>query len=503
MDAPPLGSAGDPDETELSLLSKEELKHRAAAGVFIVSSRGVILALLAFGGNVAFARLLDPEDFGVIALGISVMLFSGLLSDGGLGAALIRRPSPPEHDELAGLVALQLIVTSILALLGAAIAAPVGGAAWIVAAMGASMPIVALQFPGRITLERALSYRPLAIVEISQQLTYYGVAIALILAGLGVWGVAAAVAIRAVVAVTIMARVSPVGLLGPRFAWRQIRPLMGFGLRFQAVEATWILRDQLLNVLIAVIAGLSTLGLWRLAGRLTEVPSLVLHTLWRVSFPTMSQLVAARTVAAPLIERAGGMASIGVGTVLVGIAASAPGLVPGLFGEQWQDAASVIPWSCLGLAIGGSVSVATSGYLYSIEDASAVLRATVLMTVAWFAVTLPLLDVVGVSAVGFGWIAAAIVQAFVLVRATRRRIPIRLLPVVLVPVAIGTAASVPGWLIASIDADLVTGVIGGALAVGLFQLGLLVFRRALLHDTYRFALGAMRAAASRGVSSAS
>ena len=498
MDPRPPENEGAPAESDPSLLSLEELKHRTSAGVFIVGSRGLFLLLLAFGGNLVLARLLNPHDFGVIALGMSVMLVSALLSDGGLGAALIRRPEPPRHDELGGLVTLQLAAGGGVALLAAAIAVPIGGSAWIIAAMATSIPIAALQFPGRITLERELSYRPLAIVEVSTSFTFYAVGLGLVVAGLGVWGVAIGTLARAVAAVAIMAQVSPVGLIGPRFAWRRIRPLIGFGLTFQAVTAAWVLREQVMNALIAVIAGVSTLGLWRLAGRLMEVPYLLLQALWRVSFPAMSQLVPTGAVEASLIERAAGMAIIGTGTVLVGLAAGAPGLVPGLFGEQWQEAATVIPWACLGLAVGGTVSVATQGYLYAVDDAAAVLRSAVLQAIAWFAVTLPLLDVVGVSAVGLGWIASALVESFVLVRATRRRIPVRLVGVVLVPVAIGTVAAIPGWLIANSDgAGLIAGIAGGVLAVCLFQLGLLVFRRTQLRETYAFGLRAMRAGTSR------
>ena len=496
MALPPLPSAGD-SKGDDAPLSHEELKHRTSAGVFIVGSRGVILFLIAFAGNIALARLLDPEAFGIIAIGMSVLLVSGLLADGGLGAALIRRPSPPLHDELGGLVALQVGVSGAVALLAAVIAAAVGGQAWIIAAMAFAMPIVVLQFPGRITLERALSYRPLAIVEVSQVLAYYGVAIALVAAGLGLWGVVIATLMRAAVGSAIMVRVSPVGAVAPRFVWQRIRPLMAFGLRFQAVEATWIAREQLLNALIAVIASVATLGLWRLAGRLMEVPQLLFQALWRVSFPAMSRLVTAKAVEAALIERAAGMTLIGAGTVLVGLAGSAPGLVPGLFGEQWNDAAAVIPWSCLGLAIGGSMSVATTGYLFATDDASSVLRAGILQSIAWFVVTLPLLNVVGVAAVGLGWIASSLVQAVVVVRATKRTLPIRFSAVVLTPVAIGVLAAIPGWLVANVNDDLVTGIAGGALSVCLFQLGLLATRGPLLRETYGFALDAMRAASSR------
>ena len=502
MDPSPL-SAGDPSKGGPPPLSKHELKHRTSAGVFIVSACAArFSSCLRLAARSPSRACWTHKPSTMIALGISVMAIVGLLSDGGLGAALIRRRLPPERDELRGLVAFQLGVSGVLAMLGAAIAAPIGGSAWVIAAMGASMPIVALNSRAGSHSSGRSPTRPLAVIEVSQQVTYYGVAIGLVVAGLGVWGVAIATWIRVIVAAVLMALVSPVGFVGPRFDWRRIRPLIGFGLQFQAVEATWVLRELLLNALIAVVAGVSTLGLWRLAERLMEVPSFILRAVWRVSFPAMSQLVASETVKASLIERVSGMAAISVGTVLVGLAASAPGLIPALFGEQWQEAATVIPWACLGLAIGGSVSVATQGYLYAVDDASAVLRSGILHVIAWLAVTLPLLNVVGVSAVGIGWLVSALVEMLVLVRATRKRIAVNLVPMVLVPVAIGCVAAAPGWLIAVEGANLITGIAGGALAVCLFQLGLLVFRRALLRQTYAFGLGAMRAAVSGRADSA-
>jgi O-antigen/teichoic acid export membrane protein len=479
-------------------LPRDELARRASAGVFIVATRGVAILLIGLGGNIVVARLLAPRDFGVVAFGMSLVLIAGMLSDGGLGAGLIRRAEPPTTEELQALTALQLTATVVLAIVVAAAAAPFGEAGLVIALMVSSMPLVVLQFPGMIVLERSLRYRPLAVVEISQVLVYHAWAITLVVSGFGVWGLASATVARAAAAALIMARVSPVGLVRPRFAWGRIRSLIGFGARFQATNATWLLGDQALNVSIAAITSVSTLGLWSLAKRVMDVPFLLFQALWRVSFPAMSHLLAAQEDAAPVIERGLGMAAVGSGVLLTTLAGSAPGLIPGLFGEQWREASEVIPWACLGLGVGGPVSVATQGYLYGVGDASAVLRAVILQTVAWFTVALPLLPLVGVSAVGLGWCAAGAVQAVVLGRATLKWTRVRLVRPLLGPVGVGAASAAVGWLVANLGGGLGAGVAGGVCSLACFQVGLLIFSRKLLYDTFRFAAGSLRATVSRG-----
>jgi O-antigen/teichoic acid export membrane protein len=461
-----------------------------------VASRGAALLVLGAGGTVVLARLLTPSDFGIIAIGMSVTLVGGLLSDGGLGAGLIRREKPPDEAELSSLTALQLGIASLAVAVTAAIAVPAAGeAGLIITVMAASMPILVLQFPSRILLERTLAYRPLAAVEVSQVAVFNVVATVLVAAGLGVWGVAIAIIVRSIAGAVLMIRVSPMGFVVPRLAWGRIRPLMAFGMRFQAINGTWILRDLLLNAAIGVVAGESTLGLWRLATRVMEIPYLLLQSLWRVSFPAMSQWIALRHEAAPVIRRSSGIAAVGIGTILTALAASAPGLVPGVFGEPWREAANALPPACLGLAIGGSVSVATQGYLYAVGDASAVLRSGVIQAVTWVALTVPLLSVMGVTAAGVGWLASSVAEAVILGRAAHAHTGVNLLAVLSVPLSVATAAGAGGWLLAeAAGATAVGGIAGGLVAVTLFHGGLMLVSRPLVLDSYRFVAQAIRAA---------
>ena len=86
----------DPESgTDASELSRSEVRGRALTGVLYVTASGGLNLLIGFIGNLALARMLTPEDFGVVAVGLTATLLGTAISDGGLGAGMIRRPEPP------------------------------------------------------------------------------------------------------------------------------------------------------------------------------------------------------------------------------------------------------------------------------------------------------------------------------------------------------------------------------------------------------------------------
>jgi O-antigen/teichoic acid export membrane protein len=67
--------------------------------------------------------------------------------------------------------------------------------------------------------------------------------------------------------------------------------MLGFGLKFEAVELVNSGGAQLLNIGVAGIGGLAVLGLWTLAWRIAQIPYLLFGALWRVSYPAAAQLL--------------------------------------------------------------------------------------------------------------------------------------------------------------------------------------------------------------------
>jgi O-antigen/teichoic acid export membrane protein len=476
----------------LAALTPAEVRRRASSALVVFGTRGLAIMLIGLASNVVLARLLTPHDFGLAAIGLTFVSFVGLLSDGGLGGGLIRRARPPDISELRALLAMQLTVTVVLAAGIAAVATPLGEGGRVVALMVCSMPLVALQFPGKITLERDLRFRPLALVELSQVLAYQAVAIGLVLGGAGVWGLAIGTLARALVGATVTNLVSPVRVLRPSFSWARVRPLLAFGMRLQLISGTWLAREQGLNAAIAAIGGVATLGLFSLAKRLLEVPYLIVTSLGRISFPAMSQLLAAKEQPGRLIERALSVTVVGTGIMLVALAGSGPGLVPGVFGEQWRAAADVLPGACLGMFVAGSIAVGTQGFLFAVGDADAVLRATALSAFAVFGVTLPLLPSLGTWAIGLGMLVSSLTEATILARATRGHTPVRFASILVLPTLLAVPSAAAGWWV-SVNAgeDLPAGLGGAATAVSCFLAGLMLFRRGQLSAAYQVARGAI------------
>jgi O-antigen/teichoic acid export membrane protein len=256
-------------------------------------------------------------------------------------------------------------------------------------------------------------------------------------------------------------------------------------LQYQAVGVIAALRDPALNLGIAAIAGVATLGLWSLAYRILQAPFMVFEVLWRVSYPAMARLLAAGEDAGPIMERGIALAGLVTGALLAALVGSTPALVPALFGEQWSPVSGVIPWAALGLMFGGPVSVATSGYLYAVGDSTSVLMAVALHTVVWLAIAFLLVSALGVQAVGIGWFASSVAESLVLSFRTRRRTRIRVFRHLLLPTAVAAAASLAGWLAAvQLGHSLGAAVVGGVIAGVLYGAGMIAMRRSLVMDAF-------------------
>ena len=473
-----------------------DIRRLASAGVAAVGLRQIAIRAIGLAGTVVLARLLLPRDFGAVAIGLTLTSVFAFVGDAGIGAGLIRRPEAPSREDLQAFLGLQVLVTLVLAVLTAVITMPLGLVGRVTALMVVALPIAAFRSPAVILFERDLRYRPLVLIELLETVVYNAWAIGTVLAGWGVWGLASAVVVRAIFGAVVMSARSPAGFMRPRLSWGRVRGLLPFGLRYQAVSAVVLVRDQGVNLGTALIGGVAVLGLWSLSFRIMQVPFLLFDSVWRVSFPAMSRLIAAGEDARPIIERGLALGGVVSGALLSVLVGSAPALVPSVFGAHWAPAAQAIPWAAAGLMFGGPVSVATAGYLYAVGDSSSVLISAIVQALAWFALAFPLLPILGVQAIGIGWMAASIGEAIVLGVRTRRHVRVGYARALGLPAAVGAAAATAGWLTASQLGPTLISAAAGALVAGvLYVVALAVLRGALLRDALRlttrslFALG--------------
>ena len=466
-------------------LTQSEVGDLVARSIFLTGSWGFVSLVIGFVGNLALARLLTPEDFGLVAIGATVLLVGTAIGDAGLGAGLIRQTSPPTERQLSELLGLQLVFTTVLTALGCLVALRFGEDGLVTAVVLLALPVTALQTTGRAILSRRLDFARITALDAAGQIALYAWSIPAVLLGMGVWGMATGYVAKAIAGTAILPLVTNLRILRPALARpRKHGELLWFGLRFQASWFVIVGRDLILNLATAAIAGVATLGLWSLARRLMEVPLVLFNALWRVLFPSMTRILETGGAAAPIVERGVRVISVVSALALSAFAGAVPAVVPGLFGESWSEVSEVIPWASVGLMISGGIAIATAGYLSAAGHPGKNFLSAVAFAVTWIGSTAVLLPSLGAVAVGIGWIVGALAESAVLAAAARRASGARVIRNATVPLTAGAAGCLLGGLTSvELDPGVTSAVLGFAIAVGTTALLLALAARSSLTES--------------------
>ena len=465
-------------------LSRHEVRRRSLAGVFYLTSSSFGSLVTGFLASLALARMLEPRDFGVVAIGSTAVLIANVLADGGLGAGLIRRAEPPTRAELRTINGIQLLIASALCIPVATVALEFfGRSGAITATMVASLPIALMQTPGRVLLAREMRYDRQLAVDFGSQTSLQVFSVAAVALGAGVWGLAIGQVVKAVVGTGMVAAVTrEVGLPSLR-GWRTYGSLVRFGLGFQASWVTFVAREQGLNTTVGLVGGITPLGLWSFTNRIVQLPQVAFNSLYAVGFPAMSNLIARGEDASQVILRMTRRAAIAGVFVFPAFAAASPDLIPAVFGSQWRDSARIVPYICLSTMILGPIAISATSYLSAIGKPGTVARASASLGVVWIALSALLLPVIGVAGIGVANLCGALVEAAMLDRAVHRHAGVSPARPLLRVLPVGAVAGLTGWAFAITGpGGSVAGILSAGIAVVAGVAGLSIWCRDDLRD---------------------
>ena len=351
-----------------------------------------------------------------------------------------------------------------------------GGEVLAVAAMVAvTLPVIAVRLPVIVNLERELRYGPIGRVDLAGAVFYYMVAIPLAVRGAGAWALAIATLGREVLVTIALLALVPSGRVMPRLDFSRVRPVLGFGIHFQAVGIVQAGRDQGLAALTAGFGNLTVLGYSSVLTKLLALPMVIVQPLWRVAYASYARLVPTNDNHARLLERSFLSLIAPVGVVCAILGASAKPLVAVIFGPQWAPTASAVPWAVVGFYLFSVTTITCTEYLFAIGRARTVLWSAVVQAAAMMLAVVLLVPSLGIVGVGISILANGVVQATVLGVATRRASGARLLrSIVASGVVVATAAFCGSLVGAASDHGLVGIVVTGAAGAAIFVLGTLV-----------------------------
>ena len=331
-------------------------KHRAA-GATLWSALEISARYGAqFIVMLILARLLSPEDFGLIAILLVFTSLGALLIDGGFGAALIQRQSTSADDETT--VFIFNIAAGFLAGVLLFSMAPVIARFFeqprltdLTRLMAFALPLAGLAAVPDALLAMKLDFRSRARAEIVASLCAGFVSITLAVRGFGVWSLAwhsiTSIFIRCVL-LWILSAWRPRGAC----SIQSFRGLFGFGAYMLAASLLNALAVRLQSVLIGKLFNTKELGYYTLAQNTQQVPtSLVGSLLNRVGFPVFSTISGDHQRLAFGLQSVMRMSMFLFFPCMIGIALVADSLVEVLFGEQWNPAAPILSILAMSAAI--------------------------------------------------------------------------------------------------------------------------------------------------------
>jgi O-antigen/teichoic acid export membrane protein len=342
--------------------SVPDLAQQTLKGVFWSYSTFLGGKVLTFLSTIILARLLLPEQFGLVGYCLITIQYLDILNSAGIDNSLIARRENLAEAANAAFVANILLGFISFGLTWAI--APLAAVFFrtqelvpVLRLMGLSLPLSGLGMVPDTLLQRHLRFRTRMLPEISKNLIKGLVSIILAWMGMGVWSLVWGQLAGASIA-TFLAWI----LAGWRPTWHFDRKvtfeIATYGFHIMLLEIAGAFRSNVDYLLVGRILGAAALGYYTMSYR---IPELLIRSVnivvGRVSLPVMSLAQNDREQLRSFYFGYLRSLSMIIFPVAVGLTLTSSTFIPLFLSEKWRP--SIVPTMLISLALG----IASMGFI--------------------------------------------------------------------------------------------------------------------------------------------
>jgi teichuronic acid exporter len=321
------------------------MKERIAKSLFwLVWSRG-LLQVVSFCSGLVVARLLKPDDYGLMALAGTWIAIASLIAELGLGAAIIQFPHLEDGEINA---CFWLTLATAWAAYGALFALAPGISAWFASARlcavlriaGLTLPLTAIRTVPEGLLRKRLELDKVSKTEVAALLGTIPVTLGLAFFGAGVWAlVAGALTIPLIrgIASFWFVRWWP----GLRLRGRRFQEIARYSLAVSGTNTLWAIYQQVDTLILGKMSGAAVVGFYFMARLLANLPlEKVSAPFNQIAYPVLAELQADRSAMRASFLRVLRLTACVTVPASVGLALIAEDLVAVALADKW---APVVP----------------------------------------------------------------------------------------------------------------------------------------------------------------
>jgi len=352
--------------------SDDGLRHKSVRGAFFMATTGGVEFVVRLGATLILARILSPEDFGLVAMVMALTGLVDLVKDLGLGMATVQRKDIT-HREISSLFWINMSVGGLLALAFLAISPAIS---WfyedsrlitITPPLAATLLWGGMAVQHEALLTRQLKQGHLAVIRLSTTLLSSAGGIVLALVGFGYWSLVVREVTRSFIyllGVWWACRWMPAFLLRPK----EVRGFLSFGRDLTLGNFVNSI-TRIDGILVGKFFGSEVLGLYRQAQNLISTPVEQLNgPVFNVAQPGISSLQSEPDRYRRYYQRVVGFVALVTMPLGVFAVAYPEDLTLVVLGEQWLPVAPFIAVFAVAAALRPTMAT-TSLVLFSLGRA--------------------------------------------------------------------------------------------------------------------------------------
>src|SRR5215471_12208618 len=328
-------------------MTASSLRQKVTSGV--LWSGGARIAQLAYqlGVSIVLARLLSPEDYGLIAMVMVFTGFAGMLADAGFNAALIQRKIlnyAHQHTAFWASLSLAVAVSAITFLLAPTVATFFSSPATklILRVLALNLVFSSIGIVPSALLQRQMRFRTIAKIETGALVISGAVGVSMAVLGAGVWSLVAQ-SLSNCFLIAVMrcwsCRWLPKAIFC-RNALREIWSFTGHLYGFNLINY-WARNAD--NLLVGKFFGPSALGAYNRAYALMLLPITQINgVFYQVVFSAFSSIQGDKDRIKMAFLRVVSIASLFAFPLVVGLLVVAEPFVLTFYGPKWRHAVPLI-----------------------------------------------------------------------------------------------------------------------------------------------------------------
>ena len=374
--------------------------------------------LVSFVVSIILARILLPEEYGIVAIATVVITIMNVFVDNGLGNALIQKKECDDADYSTALWA-NVIVCAILYAIAYIIVAPIMAYAyadttlkWIIRIMGLSIIISSVKNIQQAYVSRTLQFKKFFISTSAGTMVSAVVGVYMAYFGFGVWALVAQYLTNTIIDTVVLGVVIE-WRPGFIFSMERLRGLISYGYKLLASALINCIYDNFRQLIVGKVHSSKDLAFYN---RGKQFPSIIMvninSSIDSVLFPIMSREQDNPDRLRNMAHRSMTVSAYILFPFLFGLAAIADHMIPLLLTEKWNDSIVFIQIFCLFYTF-HPIQTTNLNVIKAVGRSDLFLRLEIIQTVVGIILLIPVIKL-GPIYIALMYLVAAVINAVII-----------------------------------------------------------------------------------------